>query len=213
MDEVEDGGEVPYELIPDDERTLLPKGGSSALRAPTPAVRVITPEPNPTEVDNPFRAQALAEANEDAIAGIYRDEKWLQKRSKALFDKAHEEAEAKQEMDPFVPRRQLGSVFRQAANGYLDQETNQIVNDIIAVRVAKAVEDDRKERPLSEAMEEQVQKRTKDEIEKVKAEYHNRSVTSTMATIRMIKSFFLCILIPILNAVLPEHWNRSRCSP
>ena len=155
---------------------------------------------------NPFRKAAEAEAADDAMIGIQRDEAWIKTRAKAIF--REEKARVKKPDEPlpdFLLRKDLPGILQVLYKcEYPDKVAQEAFDQIIAEQMNKSEVAIREGISVEKVILEEIEKRTKVVKEKLNEDNYQERLRHNKLTLTFLWSMMFSITIPILGAVLPK---------
>lgn len=161
---------------------------------------------------NPFHAAAVAEAKDDSLIGIERNDEWIRKRGKELYEASRAQATAENRPEEFIPRRELIATFRRAVHGHLDEQTNAAAAKIVQEQIDAAIIKDRAERPISDVIKDMGEKQIKAKVEELELKSYKERLRSATMSLLFIRSCMFVILIPIIG-MFPSPWNSLQVIP
>ena len=164
---------------------------------------------------NPFWEAAAAEAANDALVGVQRDEKWIKQRAKEIYkaSKAKEKTSMSGNFPEYISRKDLPDLLARLDQfKCTDEKTQETYNKIIAEHYKKSAVAEREIVSREAIMQEYIDKRTAENKKTLEEQSYQDRMKTNKATLTFLRSAMLALLIPILG-MLPGSWKFCQMLP
>jgi hypothetical protein len=199
---------------------------AAALKEAAAAVQVEdgTTDPMPTTMvktltKSPFLAAAEMEAVDDALVGVQRDNAWIAKRAKEIYEERSNANIAAPMDKQFFPMGELISAFKMAYKGEIgekyEKEAKELLEDMGQEndeKTALAIEIDRMTRPVEATVQERIDQGIKGIKEKLESDHWEVRKQDAQRSFKLMWSMLLVGLIPIFG-MLPGAWKSLQIIP